>query len=107
MAQPIEQNFNIPPRNAQVEFRAPVQNFSRQNDNFAAGRNNFNAPQQNEQHGENIRSSFLRRLRLIPKFNGESFQDLKDFIDITETLHFLCTSSAEDRELLDLARITH
>lgn len=54
-----------------------------------------------EQTGEQTRSSFLRRLRLIPKFNGESFKDLKDFIDITETLYFSCINRSEEQELFE------
>lgn len=53
------------------------------------------------QETEHTRNSFLRRLRSIPKFNGESFKDLKDFIDITETLYFSCVNGAEEQELFE------
>lgn len=62
-------------------------------------------PIQNNVHAnfeqESTRGSFLRRLRMIPKFNGDSFQDLKDFIDITETLYFSCINRAEEQELFE------
>ena len=43
----------------------------------------------------------MRRLRLIPKFNGESFQELEDFIDICETLYYSCISPAESNEFYE------
>lgn len=50
---------------------------------------------------ERARETFLRRLRIIPKFNGESFKDLKDFLDIVNTLYQSCTNHCEELELFE------
>lgn len=51
--------------------------------------------------GERARETFLRRLRCIPKFNGEKYQDLKDFVDIVDTLYHTCVNRVEENELYD------
>lgn len=101
-------NFNTPQRNendysqrnANIEHDIPRRNLNL----ISPQRNNMprnNIQQQSEQNIENTRSSFLRRLRLIPKFSGESFQELKDVIDITETLYFSCINPFEQQELFE------
>lgn len=47
------------------------------------------------------RETFLRRLRNIPKFNGESFSQLREFIDVVDTLYMSCTNGNEENELYE------
>lgn len=47
------------------------------------------------------RKSFLKRLYDIPKFNGESHQNLTDFIDTCETLYCSIGNEAEEREFFE------
>lgn len=47
------------------------------------------------------RETFLRRLRVIPKFNGEKYQDLRDFIDIVDSLYYSAISQIEIDELYE------
>lgn len=54
------------------------------------------------QHRPQIaRESYLRRLRYMPKFTGESFKELKDFIDIAETLYFSASNEIEENEFFE------
>lgn len=106
--------YTIPPRNP-YDFPQRNMSFDRnishRDMNYDNQQSNFDMPQrgrnanrintQTDVEQENTRGSFLRRLRMIPKFNGESFQDLKDFIDITETLNFSCINRAEEQELFE------
>lgn len=69
---------------------------------------NNNAPQnQNSQQYDqghnhaNPRNSFLKRLKLIPKFSGESHKELKEFIDTAETLYYSCMNDAEEQEFYE------
>lgn len=50
---------------------------------------------------EKPRDTFLRRLRSIPIFSGESYTELKDFVDITDTLFYSCTNESEENEFYD------
>lgn len=50
---------------------------------------------------ERARETFLRRLRSIPKFNGDSYKDLREFIDIMETLQSFCINYTEENELYE------
>lgn len=45
------------------------------------------------------RDTFLRRLRSIPKFNGESFAQMKEFIDVVESLFVSTNNQSEENEL--------
>ncbi|XP_055309933.1 homeobox protein 2-like [Sitodiplosis mosellana] len=47
------------------------------------------------------RKSFLKRLYDIPKFNGESFQSLTDFVDTCETLFCSVENDLEEREFFE------
>lgn len=47
------------------------------------------------------RDSFLRRLRLIPKFDGTSYKDLKEFIDTGDTLFSSARPNSERSELYE------
>lgn len=44
------------------------------------------------------RDTFLRRLRCIPKFNGESYAQLKEFMEVSESLYISCDNEAEETE---------
>lgn len=83
------------PNNSNINFNFP---HSEYNSNRNISHRSQSHSDRNEEHS---RSSFLRRLRLIPKFNGESFKDLKDFIDIAETLYFSCINATEEQELFE------
>lgn len=62
----------------------------------------YNYPQVNfRQQTTRARESFLRRLRLIPKFSGDSYQELKDFIDITDSLYNSCKNQFEEDEFYE------
>ncbi|XP_055309216.1 putative uncharacterized protein DDB_G0286901 [Sitodiplosis mosellana] len=62
--------------------------------------NNSNIPQYMGNNSQ-PRKSFLKRLYDIPKFNGESFQSLTDFIDTCETLYSSIESDVEEREFFE------
>lgn len=47
------------------------------------------------------RETFLRRLRCIPKFNGDNYAQLKEFIDVTESLYISCNNESEENELFE------
>lgn len=47
------------------------------------------------------RETFLRRLRCIPKFNGENYSQLKEFIEVSESLYISCLNEAETNELYE------
>lgn len=47
------------------------------------------------------RQTFLRRLRCIPIFNGDSFAQLKEFIEVTESLYISCINEGEENELYE------
>lgn len=53
----------------------------------------------NQQYEEKARDTFVRRLRAIPKFNGEAYNDLRDFVDIMTTLYTTCSNQTEEDEL--------
>lgn len=47
------------------------------------------------------RDSYLRRLRLIPAFDGESYKSLRSFLDIAQALNESWINEAEKNELVD------
>lgn len=53
------------------------------------------------QDQEKARESFLRRLRYVPEFDGESFQSLRKFLDIAKALNDTFINDAEKNELID------
>lgn len=68
------------------------------------GQDDFNTPQytnRNLNRGQNqqIRKTFMFRLKEIPKFNGENYQQLIDFIDAMDTLSSSCMNENEETEL--------
>lgn len=56
-------------------------------------------------HQENVntkpRDSYLRRLRLIPVFDGESYKALRNFLDIAHALNESWINNTEKNELID------
>lgn len=79
-----------------VNWIEPNTHFSHQpNVNFS----HLNAYPQNTQSATPIaRDSFLRRLRLIPVFTGDSYTNLKSFIEICESLYLSCANHVEEDE---------
>lgn len=59
-------------------------------------------PQINKQpYRDNLpRPEYVRRLRLIPIFNGKSYSDLRDFLQIVESLTKSYSNDAEMQELI-------
>lgn len=47
------------------------------------------------------RNSYLKRLKEIPKFSGESHQQLKEFVEIADSLYSSHRNGAEEREFLE------
>lgn len=70
--------------------------------------NHFRSTSQNRSLNSNIdrnsnraRPIFLKRLNNIPEFDGESFENLKKFLDKVETLYYSATNNAESNELFE------
>lgn len=57
-------------------------------------------PNINQNYGT-LRPSFLRRLKSIPAVKGESYAELRDFIDITDTLFVSIRTNDEEMEFYD------
>lgn len=47
------------------------------------------------------RSSFLRRLKSIPVFNGDTYNNMRDFVDIVDTLYMTILDELEENEFYD------
>lgn len=47
------------------------------------------------------RNTFLKRLKLIPTFSGDSHKELRDFIEISETLYCSCMNEVEEQEFFE------
>lgn len=93
---------NNPYSNRGMNSNIPVgENFQHQANTQVAPRNANNNAQMNEGRNNMVRDSFLRRLRIIPKFSGDSFKDLRDFIDTAETLYYSCLNGAEEQEFYE------
>lgn len=50
---------------------------------------------------EKARDSYVRRLRLLPIFNAESYKQLHEFLEIAETLYYAYTNESEKTEFMD------
>lgn len=61
--------------------------------------NNFN--QNQNIHTQTARNTFLKRLKLIPTFSGDSHKELRDFLEISETLFYSCMNEAEEQEFYE------
>lgn len=48
-----------------------------------------------------VRHQFLRRLKRIPKFEGNTYKELKEFIEIGDNLFNTCKNAAEENEFYD------
>lgn len=79
-------------------------------DNYEEDEYNHRRMLRNQQ-GQHIRSrpriegppreSYLKRLKEIPKFSGESHLHLKDFIEISDSLYISHKNDAEETEFMD------
>lgn len=78
-----------------------AQQFPQNNLNNNAQQNQTNQQYDQGQNRTNPRNSFLKRLKLIPKFSGESHKELKEFIDTAETLYYSCMNDAEEQEFYE------
>lgn len=80
----------------------PLQNLRYEQHNEPVRQINFEHPNvipQNAIRSARPRDTFLRRLRCIPKFNGDSFQQMKEFIDVVDSLYISATNENEESEL--------
>lgn len=97
----IEQNRGI---NPQQNYFPPQSRLNFVNQNFGNTQPNLQHEQSlNNERVQNFRfeprQTFLRRLRCIPKFSGNSFNQLKEFIEVVESLYVSCSNEAEENEL--------
>lgn len=76
-----------------------VQRQQRQQDQPTDSRN-FERPSRNISK-EKPRDSYIRRLRLLPIFNGESYKQLQEFLEIAETLYYAYINNLERTEFMD------
>lgn len=104
------QQFNLEPQDDQ-SFEENLEHIQNSNQNMPRA---AVAPQLQQQPGQNFniqnfgnfqpnrdmpRDTFLRRLRSIPKFDGEGFAQLKEFIEVVDSLHITCMNQSEEDEL--------
>lgn len=74
-----------------AEFRAPI---------YPQLEPNFDYQPRNPRINlDRPRDTFLRRLRCIPKFSGDSYAQLKEFIEVIESLFISCFNESEEDEL--------
>lgn len=71
--------------------------------NIPVNQNTLNQTNAQINQGQNevVRDSFLRRLRKIPEFGGDTFKDLRNFIDASETLYNSCQNESEEQEFYE------
>lgn len=78
-----------------------IVNQTQQNGNFTNNKfvNNDSCGQSNYRSTtEKPRDSYIRRLRLLPIFDGESFKQLRDFLEIAQSLNDSYSNDAEKEE---------
>lgn len=98
----ITPQTNFPVQNFQIHPNAAYQN-PRQGLNMPPEQISGNFYQNENVHINSARprDTFLRRLRCIPKFNGDTFPQLKEFIDVVESLYVSCANENEENELYE------
>ncbi|XP_055309381.1 protein kinase 4-like [Sitodiplosis mosellana] len=90
----FQDNF---PQNLQQYRNVPTQTvFNPPNQAMSAQQLDQDATNDHE-----IRRQFLRRLKSIPKFDGSSYRELIDFVDISDTLFRSCMNEAEENEFYE------
>lgn len=84
----FEQQANVPQQNllGQVQMDSPNLNYRHDQRDLAEAR---------------PRSSFIRRLKSIPKLTGETHNELREFIDVVDTLFVCIQSRNEEAEFYD------
>lgn len=94
---PMEQNFQnqFPEQNIENSRQLMSQNRNSNNTQF-----NMSSTSANEDFN-NPRKTFLRRLKHIPNFNGDTYKELKDFITKADTLYHYCSSEVEENEFYE------
>lgn len=83
---------NQEPLNESLNISYPRQNYTQER-NFI--------PNQNLSYANAPRESYLRRLRVLPSFSGESYKELKNFIEVADSLSHTATNQAENQEFYD------
>ncbi|XP_031639926.1 putative uncharacterized protein DDB_G0289263 [Contarinia nasturtii] len=89
------------PYNMAQTFSNPMNNNF--NQNFANNRGAQNQSFSSPIFSATIRDSYIRRLRSIPIFNGSSYKDLREFLDVTDTLRNACLNEQELNEFYEQA----
>lgn len=52
-------------------------------------------------HADKPRDSYLRRLRLLPVFDGENYKSLRSFLDVTKVLNDSWINDSEKLEFIE------
>lgn len=89
-------SFNSNPNMPNFQ-RSNFDQISYQGPNISANLNTSN----NDDSQSDIRHQFLRRLKSIPKFDGNSYKELIEFIDICDTLYASCWNQSEENEFYE------
>lgn len=98
----FEQEMHAPQIIPVQQAALPQNNLLQQGQMFSPNINRVNNRHANEDEANvRPRSSFIRRLKLIPKVNGESYNELRDFIDVVDTLYISIQSNSEEMEFYD------
>lgn len=93
-------------RGRQNSFIQQNQNFQndyiQQNEIYPPGPNRGHSQNENEnQNTARPRNSFLRRLKSIPAFNGGTYAEMRDLIDVVDTLFVSLQNQTEKIEFYD------
>lgn len=101
---PLNKSINVRTGNRLPSSEHPETNLSLHQSEMGQSQN-FHNLNENNASDKNVntkpRSSFLRRLKSIPIFNGESHDSMEDFIDIVDTLFLSILSQNEEIEFYD------
>lgn len=105
--------FTLPNSQNQYEHNANVRNIEQNephfnqnesyfNQNFSQPRMNNSSQFNDNRYGEfSPRTTFLKRLKQIPSFNGDSYKELKIFITKADTLYHYCSNETEENEFYE------
>lgn len=96
--------FSIPENNSRCQLIVPRERNDPPQRSFQSSYDNYFEYNQNNNRSRRLdnecRGTFLRQLRSIPSFNGESRQDLMNFIEIGDTLNSFSRNEAEYCEFI-------
>lgn len=95
--------LNRLPQNEQTpsRFSQNPNTFNQNRTPFSPNQRAFTFDTQNQNIQEQPRASFLRRLRSIPVFNGTSHSEMREFLDVADSLYFSCNNNIERTEFFE------